>query len=536
MLFDRDFKNHADNTSGVRDMGITEDRIKDLEKRREALMAMGGDAMVKKQHELGKMTARERLSLLFDAGSFQEVQLFVKHRSKLFGLDQKQINADGVVTGFGKINGRTVFCAAQDFTSSGGSLGEMHAKKIWKVMDMAIDARKPFVALNDSGGARIQEGVPALEGYGGIFYRNSIASGYVPQICAIMGPTAGGAVYSPALTDYVFMVKKSSYMYITGPDVIKAVIGEEVTHEDLGGALAHATKSGVCHFATENDEDCIKKIKDLLSYLPDSCHSPVPVLPSSDSPERECPELDKIIPDKATRGYDMRKVVAAVADGGVYFEPHELWARNMFVAFIRIMGKTVGVIANNPMFAGGVLDVNASDKASRFIRFCDAFNIPLLTFADVPGYMPGTHQEWSGIITHGAKLLHSYSEATVPKITVVTRKDYGGAYIGMCSKQLGADYVMAWPSAEIAVMGAEGACNIIYRREINAAEDPAKKRAELVSAYEEQFNNPYFPASMGIIEEVVAPRDTRRRVVVLLDAYKDKKQDRLPRKHNNIPL
>ncbi|HOX94990.1 MAG TPA: acyl-CoA carboxylase subunit beta, partial [Syntrophales bacterium] len=394
-------------------MGITEDRIKDLEKRQERLLTMGGEALVKKQHELGKMTARQRLALLFDAGSFQEVQLFVKHRSALFGLAGKEINADGVVTGFGSVNGRTVFCAAQDFTSAGGSLGEMHAKKIWKVMDMATDARKPFVALNDSGGARIQEGVPALEGYGGIFYRNSIASGYIPQICAIMGPTAGGAVYSPALTDYVFMVKKSSYMYITGPDVIKAVIGEEVTHDDLGGALAHATKSGVCHFATENDEDCINKIKALLSYLPDSCHSPVPVMPTSDSADRLCPELDKIIPDKATRGYDMRKVVAAVADGGVFFEPHELWARNMFVAFIRVMGKTVGVIANNPMFAGGVLDTNASDKASRFIRFCDAFNIPLLTFADVPGYMPGTFQEWAGIISHGAKLLHAYSEATV---------------------------------------------------------------------------------------------------------------------------
>jgi propionyl-CoA carboxylase beta chain len=517
-------------------MGLTADRIKTFEERRDRLTTMGGEKMIEKQHALGKMTARERLDLFFDKGTFQEVQLFVKTRSSLFGLGDKEIKADGVITGFGKVNGRTVYAAAQDFTSAGGSLGEMHAKKIWKVMDMAIDARKPFVALNDSGGARIQEGVPSLDGYGGIFYRNTIASGYIPQITAIMGPTAGGAVYSPALTDWVFMVKGSSYMYITGPDVIKAVIGEEVTHDELGGAVAHATKSGVCHFATENDTDCINKIKALLSYLPDSCHSPLPVFECTDSAERECPDLDTIIPDKATRGYDMRKVVQAVADNGEIFEPHELWAKSMLVAFIRIMGKPVGVIANNPRNSAGVLDVDASDKASRFIRFCDAFNIPLLTFADVPGYMPGTEQEWAGIISHGAKLLHAYSEATVPKITVVTRKDYGGAYIGMCSKYLGADYVMAWPSAEIAVMGAEGACNIIYRKEITSAEDPAAKRKELVSAYEEQFNNPYFAASLGIIEEIIAPRDTRKRIALILDAYRDKKKDLLPKKHNNIPL
>jgi propionyl-CoA carboxylase beta chain len=517
-------------------MGLTEEKIKQFEEKKSRLMTMGGEATIRKQHELKKLTARERLDLFYDKGTFQEIQLFVKHRSTLFGLGDKEINADGVITGFGKVNGRTVFAAAQDFTSAGGSLGEMHAKKIWKVMDLALDARKPFVALNDSGGARIQEGVPALDGYAGIFYRNSIASGYIPQITAIMGPTAGGAVYSPALTDWVFMVKGSSYMYITGPDVIKAVIGEEVTHDELGGAVAHASKSGVCHVVTESDEDCIARIKDLLSYLPDSCHSPVPVGECTDSPDRECPELDKIIPDKATRGYDMKKVVAAIADNGAMFEPHELWAKNMFVAFIRVMGQTVGVIANNPRNDAGVLDTKASDKASRFIRFCDAFNIPLLTFADVPGYMPGTNQEWSGIISHGAKLLHAYSEATVPKLTVVTRKDYGGAYIGMCSKYLGADYVMAWPSAEIAVMGAEGACNIVYRREISAAEDPVSRRRDLVCSYEEQFNNPYFAASMGIIEEIILPRETRKRVITILDALKDKKQVRIEKKHNNIPL
>ncbi len=514
----------------------TAEKIRLFEAKKAALMTMGGEKLIQKQHSSAKLTARERLDTLFDQGTFQEVLLFVKHRSTLFGLGEKEIPGDGVVTGFGTINGRTVFAAAQDFTSAGGSLGEMHAKKIWKVMDMALAARKPFISINDSGGARIQEGVPSLEGYGGIFYRNSIASGYIPQITAIMGPTAGGAVYSPALTDWIFMVKKSSSMYITGPEVIKAVIGETVSQEELGGAVAHATKSGVCHFATESDEDCLAKIRTLLSFLPDSCHSPLPVVPSKDNPERECPELDAIIPDRANRAYDMKKVIAAIADGGEMFEAHELWAKNMVVAFIRIMGRPVGVIANNPKFNAGVLDVSASDKASRFIRFCDAFNIPLLTFADVPGYMPGTQQEWAGIITHGAKLLHAYSEATVPKITVVTRKDYGGAYIAMCSKHLAADYVMAWPTAEIAVMGAEGACNIIYRREIAEAPDPAARRAELVRSYEEQFNNPYFAAGLGTIDEIIRPKETRRRIAVLLESLKDKAETRLPKKHNNIPL
>ena len=517
-------------------MGVTVDKIREYEEKRDDLLTMGGEKNVQKQHDKGKLTARERIDILFDKGTFQETQLFVKHRSTLFGMDTKEIKADGVVTGFGKVNGRTVFVASQDFTSSGGSLGEMHAKKIWKVMDMALDAKKPFVALNDSGGARIQEGVPSLEGYGGIFYRNTIGSGYIPQLTVIMGPTAGGAVYSPALTDFVFMVKETSHMYITGPDVIKAVIGEDVTHEELGGAVAHATKSGVCHVVTENDEDCLNKVRNLLSYLPDSCHSPLPVKECTESPERECPELDGIIPDKASRGYDMKKVIKAVADNNEMFETHALWAKSVIVAFIRVMGQPVGVIANNPKFRAGVLDYKASDKAARFIRFCDAFNIPVLTFADVPGYMPGTEQEWAGIISHGAKLLHAYSEATVPKITVVTRKDYGGSYIGMCSKSLGADYIMAWPTAEIAVMGAEGACNIIYRREIAGAEDPATKRAELVGAYEKQFNNPYFAAELGIIDEVIAPRETRKRVAALLEAFKDKTEIRPPKKHNNIPL
>ncbi len=516
--------------------GLTQRKLAAFTAKKSALLAMGGEKLIAKQRQAGKRTARERLDLLFDAGTFQEVQLFVKHRATLLGMAGKEIAADGVVAGFGQVNGRTVFAAAQDFTSVGGTLGEMHAKKIWKIMDMARDARKPVVMLNDSGGARIQEGVASLKGYGGIFYRNSLLSGYIPQIMAIMGPTAGGAVYSPALADWIFMVKGSSYMYITGPEVVKAVLGEEVTHEALGGAMAHAAKSGVCHFATENDADCIAQVKTLLSFLPDSCHSPLPVAPSGDAPDRTCPELDTILPDKNTRSYDMKKIIQAVADGGALFEPHALWAKSIIVAFVRIMGCPVGVIANNPKFNAGVLDVNASDKASRFIRFCDAFNIPLLTFSDVPGYMPGTQQEWSGIITHGAKLLHAYSEATVPKVTVITRKAYGGAYIAMCSTHLGADYVMAWPTAEIAVMGAEGACNIIHRREISEAPDPAAKRRELVDAYEEQFNNPYYAAGLGVIDEIILPRDTRKRLVALFASLKDKAVPGLPKKHNNIPL
>ena len=517
-------------------MGSTADKIKAFQEEKKRLMTMGGDKVIAKQHHLGKLTARERIDLLFDKDTFQEVRLFVKHRSTLFGMKDREIKGDGIVTGFGMVNGRIVFVASHDFTSAGGSLGEMHAKKIWKIMDMAVDAKKPIVFLNDSGGVRIQEGVTALDGGGGIFFRKVVASGYVPQIAAIMGPTAGVAVYSPALTDWIFMVKGSSYMYITGPEVVETVIGEKVTHEELGGAMAHATKSGVCHFATESDEDCIRNIKKLLSYLPDSCHSPLPVIECTDSPVRECIDLDSLIPDRPARTYDMRKIVGAIADNGEIFEPHALWAKNIIVAFIRIMGKTVGIVANNPRFNAGVLDINASDKASRFIRFCDSFNIPIVTLADVPGYMPGTEQEWAGIISHGAKLLYSYSEATVPKMTVVIRKAYGGAYIGMCSKNLGADYVMAWPSAEMAVLGAEAACNIIYRREIAEADDPESKRKELIALYQEEFANPYSAARMASIDEIIVPRDTRKRIVVLLETFKDKTEGTLPKKHSNIPL
>lgn len=517
-------------------MGITSDRLHDFEGRRTQLQAMGGVQMIEKQHSLGKLTARERLNLLFDEGTFQEIQLFAKHQSTLFGLDGKEIRGDGVIVGFGSVEGRTIFASAQDFTSAGGSMGEMHVRKIWKVMDMAFDARKPFVALNDSGGARIQEGVPALDGGGGIFYRNTMASGYIPQITAVMGPTAGISVYSPTLADWVFMVDRSSYMYITGPDVVKEVLGEEVAHETLGGTRVHATESGVCHFVAVNDEACIAKVKTLLSYLPDSCHSPLPVVPCTDRPDRECPELDTIVPDRCNRSYDMKKIIRAVADDGELFEPHELWARNILVGFIRIMGRPVGVVANNSAYLAGVLDVDASDKAARFIRFCDAFNIPLLTFADVPGFMPGTRQERAGIMRHGSKLLYAYSEATVPKITVIVRKAYGGAYIGMCSKNLGADYVMAWPTAEIAVMGAEGACNILYRKEIGHADDPAETRKRLIASYEEQFGNPYFAAGTGAIDEVIMPRETRKRVVSLLRVLENKTTARIAKKHSNIPL
>ncbi len=514
----------------------TSHKISMLEQNITEITTLGGPEMVQKQHDLGKLTARERLNLFFDKGSFNEVQLFVKHRSHLFGLDGKTIHADGVITGYGKVNGRSVFVAAQDFTSSGGSLGEMHAKKIWKIMDMAFEAQRPFIALNDSGGARIQEGVPALEGYGGIFYRNTRASGYIPQITAIMGPTAGGAVYSPALTDWVFMVQNSSYMYITGPDVIKSIIGEEISHEDLGGPLVHSTKNGVCHFSTADDADCIKKIQVLLSYLPDNCSGTAPLLDQGDNPDRISFELDDIVPDAPSKSYDMKLIIRCIADGGQFMEPHSAWAQNIIVCFIRIMGQTVGVIANNPKYYAGVLDVHASDKAARFIRFCDAFNIPLLTLADVPGYMPGSRQEQLGIISHGAKLLHAYAEATVPKITVIIRKDYGGAYIAMCSKQLGADYVMAWPSAEIAVLGAEAACNIVYRKEILSASDPQAKRLELARAYEEHFSNPYFSASLGIIDEIIFPRETRKKIISLLEVLKNKAYAPIPKKHNNIPL
>jgi len=497
---------------------------------------MGGEKAVQKQHDGGKLTARERIDLLFDPGTFREIDMFVHHRCDNFGMEKIDIPSDGVVTGHGLVNGRPVFAFAQDFTSRGGSLGEMHATKICKVMDMALKAGVPLVGINDSGGARIQEGVDALRGYGDIFYRNSRASGVIPQIASIMGPCAGGAVYSPAMADFVFMVKNTSFMFITGPDVIKAVTGEETTQEELGGAMAHNTKSGNAHFACESDADAIEQIKVLLSYLPANNMEEPPLQATNDDPHRLCPELDTIIPDDPKMSYDMRDVIHSIVDDGVFFEPHHYYAQNVIVGFARLNGRVVGIIADQPQILAGCLDIDASDKATRFIRTCDAFNIPLLTLVDVPGYLPGTHQEWNGIIRHGAKLLWCYSEATVPKLTVVTRKDYGGSYIAMSSRHLGADMVFAWPMAEIAVMGAQGASNIIFRKEIAEAEDKVAKRAEMIKIYEDEFNNPYVAASRGYIDAIIRPSETRARLIDALEILCTKSESLPPKKHGNIPM
>ncbi len=517
-------------------MRIVEDGIKDLKKREKKILQMGGEKMVAKQHEKGKLTARERLNYLFDPDTFREIDMFVEHRCVNFGMEKVEIPSDGVITGHGLVDGRHVFAFSQDFTSRAGSLGEMHAKKICKVMDLALKAGVPFVGINDSGGARIQEGIDALSGYGEIFFRNSACSGVIPQISAIMGPTAGGAVYSPAMTDYVFMVKNSSYMFITGPEVIKSVTGEEITFEDLGGAMTHNEKSGVAHFAGENDEDTINKIKKLLSYLPSNNMEDPPVKDTGDARGRTDSVLNSIIPDNPNQPYDMTGVIRSIVDNGEFFEPHEHYARNIIVCFARLNGRTIGIIANQPMFLSGCLDIDASDKATRFIRFCDSFNIPILTIADVPGYLPGSDQEWGGIIRHGAKLLWCYSEATVPKMLLITRKDYGGAYIAMCSKHLGADMAFAWPNAEIAVMGAGGAANVIHRRVIKAAEDPDLMRKEKIEEYEDLFSNPYCAARRGYIDAVIVPEETRPRLIDALEIMCSKRETRPAKKHGNIPV
>jgi len=517
-------------------MKTVAEKIRELKEKELAIKGMGGAKAVEKQRASGKLTARERLDLFFDPGTFRETDIFVKHRCVNFGMEKVEIPADGVVTGFGKVNGRPVFAFAQDFTSRAGSLGEMHSKKICKVMDLALKAGVPFVGFNDSGGARIQEGVDSLSAYGQIFYRNAIASGVIPQISAIMGPTAGGAVYSPAMTDFIFMVKNTSYMFITGPDVIKSVTGEEISFEDLGGAMAHNMKSGVAHFACESDADAIDQIKRLLSFLPNNNLEDPPLLPTADPAGREAPELDSIVPDSAGQSYDMHDVIRAIVDDGEFFEPHAHFAGNMLVALARMGGRPIGIIANNPRVLAGCLDVDAADKATRFIRFCDAFNIPLLTIADVPGYLPGSDQEWQGIIRHGAKLLWCYSEATVPKITLVTRKDYGGSYLAMCSRDLGADMVIAWPTAEIAVMGASGAANVIFRKEISAAADPVAKRAEIIDHYETLLYNPYIAASRGFVDQVITPRETRPRLIEALEILSTKRETLPAKKHGNIPV
>ncbi len=510
--------------------------IAGLQRRRREVEAMGGPEQAARQHGSGKATARERVTAFFDAGTFQELDAFVTHRSTNFGLDRVRIPSDGVVTGHGLVNGRPVFAFFQDFTSRGGSLGEMHARKICKVQDLALKAGSPLVGFNDSGGARIQEGIDALCGYGEIFFRNARASGVIPQLSVIMGPCAGGAVYSPAMTDWVFMVKSTSFMYITGPDVIRAVTGEQTSHEELGGALAHNHRSGNAHFACGSEEEAMAMVRTLLAYLPDNNMDDPPHHDTGDPPERSCPELDAVIPGSPRQSYDMHQVIRSVVDGGEMLEVQPLFAENLIVAFARLGGFPVGVVANQPRVLAGCLDINASDKASRFIRFCDAFNIPLITFADVPGYLPGTDQEWGGVIRHGAKLLWSYSEATVPKLTVITRKAYGGAYIAMSSRHLGADTVLAWPSAEIAVMGAEGAVNVIYRREIKAASDPAAERASRIQEYERLLYNPYVAASRGYVDAVIPPRETRQRLVAALGALRGKSETLPPRKHGNIPL
>ncbi len=517
-------------------MGIVEDKIKDLKEKEKKILQMGGEKAVAKHKEKGKLTARERMDLLFDPGTFREIDMLVTHRCVNFGMEEVDIPSDGVVTGHGLVEGRQVFAFAQDFTARAGSLGEMHAKKICKVMDLALKAGVPFVGLNDSGGARIQEGVDALSGYGQIFYRNSLASGVIPQVSAIMGPTAGGAVYSPAMTDYIFMVKNSSYMFITGPEVIKSVTGEEITFEDLGGAMAHNEKSGVAQFACESDQDALDQIKKLLSYLPSNNMEDPPIVNTGDSPKRVDPALDALIPDSPNQSYDIKDVIRSLVDNGEFFEPHEFFARNMVTCFARLNGRSVGIIANQPKELAGCLDINASDKATRFIRFCDAFNVPLLTIADVPGYLPGSNQEWGGIIRHGAKLLWCYSEATVPKLLLVTRKDYGGSYLAMCSKDLGADMAFAWPTAEIAVMGAAGAANIIHRKEIKAADDPKAKREEKIREYNELFSNPYCAAQRGYIDAVLVPSETRPRLIEALEIMCNKREMRPPKKHGNIPV
>ncbi len=517
-------------------MGTVAERLREFVERERTQRALGGVERVEKQHQSRKLTARERLDLLFDAGSFHELDLFVQHRATLFDMNKVSVPAEGVVTGYGMVDGRPVCAFSQDFTSMGGTLGEMHAKKICKVMDLALKCGIPIVGFSDSGGARIQEGVDALSGYGQIFFRNSAASGVIPQLSAIMGPTAGGAVYSPAMTDWVFMTKRTSYMHITGPVVIKQVTGEEITSEELGGAMTHATKSGVCHFACDSDAEAIELIRGLLGYLPSNNREDPPPVEPTDDPNRIDPALDTLIPDESSKVYDMRDVIQSIVDNGEILEPHRNYAQNAIVCFARLNGRAVGIIANQPTHLAGCLDVNASDKITRFIRFCDAFNIPLLTIADVPGYLPGTDQEWSGIIRHGAKVLWCYSEATVPKITLIIRKDYGGSYLAMCGKDLGADYVLAWPTAEIAVMGAEGATPVIFRREIEAASDPKAKAQEKIRQYRDLLYNPYIAASRGYVDEVTLPRESRPKIISALELLSTKRETRPPKKHGNIPV
>jgi acetyl-CoA carboxylase carboxyltransferase component len=494
----------------------------------------GGQEKIDKQHAEGKLTARERLQLLFDEGTFEELDKFVKHRNTMFGLDKMKLPADGVVTGIGKVNGRPVAAFSQDFTVMGGSLGEMHAKKIMKVMDLALKMGIPLVGINDSGGARIQEGVDSLYGYGEIFFRNTIASGVIPQITVIAGPCAGGAVYSPAITDFVIMVDKTAQMFITGPNVIKAVTGEDISKEDLGGALVHNTKSGNAHFLASDDRQAIETVRKLLSYIPQNNMEEPPLEEQIIEPDTS--DIQTVVPVDPKKGFDVRDVIKRVVDEGTFFEVHEHFAKSIVIGFARINGKSVGIVANQPNYLAGVLDIDSSDKAARFIRFLDAFNIPIVTFVDTPGYLPGVKQEHGGIIRHGAKLLYAYSEATVPKITIILRKAYGGAYIAMGSKHLGADFVAAWPTAEIAVMGPDGAANIIFKKEIDASENPEETRKQKIEEYRQLFANPYVAASRGYIDAVIDPRETRSWITKALEYSATKVESRPRKKHGNIPL
>lgn len=505
------------------------------QKNKEALLG-GGKARIEAQHSKGKLTARERVELLVDGGSFEETGKFVMHRAKDFGLDKQHYPGDGVVTGYGTVNGRLIYLYSQDFTVFGGSLSETHAEKIVKIMELAMKNGAPVIGLNDSGGARIQEGVVSLGGYADIFYRNTRASGVIPQISAIMGPCAGGAVYSPAITDFVLMVENTSYMFVTGPNVVKTVTQENVTAEELGGASTHSMKSGVTHFSCANEVTCINNIKRLLSYMPQNCEDEAPRLPYTIKADETRPVLNEIIPDNPNQPYDMREVIDGIVDAESFFEVHQKFAENIVVGFARLGGRSIGIVGNQPASLAGVLDIDASTKAARFVRFCDAFNIPLLVLEDVPGFLPGTDQEWNGIITNGAKLLFAFSEATVPRVTVITRKAYGGAYDVMNSKHIGADLNYAWPTAEIAVMGAKGAAEIIFRKDISEAENPEEMLQEKIKEYTEKFANPYRAAHRGYIDEVILPANTRKK---LLSAFKmlENKVDQLPRKkHGNIPL
>jgi acetyl-CoA carboxylase carboxyltransferase component len=511
-------------------------QLEDLRRQKAEIALGGGQKRIDAQHDSGKLTARERMGLLFDTGSFVELDVFVSHRSNNFDMSSKHAPGDGVVTGYGTVNGRLVYAYAQDFTVLGGSLGEYHAEKIVKVQRMALKMGAPIVGLNDSGGARIQEGVNALSGFGKIFYNNTISSGVIPQISVIMGPCAGGAVYSPAITDYVFMVDKTSQMFITGPQVIKTVTGEEISAEKLGGAMTHNAISGVAHFIGKDDEDTLGMVKELLAYLPSNNLEIAPHTPTNDDINRLIPEFNEIVPENPNKAYDVYEIIQKIADDGKYFDVARHYAKNIVTCYIRLAGNTVGVIANQPKVAAGCLDINASDKAARFVRRCDAFNIPLLTIEDVPGFLPGVDQETGGIIRHGAKLLYAYCEATVPKVTLILRKAYGGAYIAMCNRELGADIVLAWPSAQIAVMGADGAANIVFKNDIKEAADPIAKRQEKVQEYEEKFNNPYRAAEMGYVEDVIEPATSRQRLISAFDMLESKRENLPAKKHGNIPL